>query len=315
MTFSNYERNMHRTLWSWSDQHHKSKLDGGKRVGRPPVLARGFESKNILVPPNRSKANDIRTAIPCNQRHRWFRSLKSSQALAHSVFGAVRAFDLLDLLKNVSAECGRPAFFKDQRGWTLDFEHKVDYLGEPTPTSIDVLLSGPNGRVAVECKFMERDFGRCSRPRLHPGHAAYSKRYCDGNYQIQRQRRNRCALTEIGVRYWDHLPHLFNWPADRDHEPCPFDAVYQLARNALAAALTPAGKLDKTGGHVLVVYDDRNPAFQAGGEAARQWDLAVAACCVSGLLRRLSWQRLLAAIACAPQLNYLVNDARGKYGL
>ena len=159
---------------------------------------------------------------------------------------------------------------------------------------------------------MEHDFGTCSRTdrNRYPD----PNKHCDGSYRVQGGRVNRCALTEIGVRYWDHLPALFNWPADRDHDPCPFRCVYQLARNALAASLTPAGKLDCRG-HVLVVYDARNPKFQAGGEAEKQWALAVAACRVPGLLRRLSWQRLLAAIAPASELAYLADGLREKYGL
>ena len=142
-TYADYEKTMLRSLWTWADRHHGGELDGGKRQGRPPVLASKFALKGVLVPPNGTTANDIRTAIPVSQRHRWFRSLKSSQALTQSVFGAIRVFDRLDLLQNVSAECGRPAFFEDHRGTTLDFEHEVHCLGEPRPTSIDVLLRGP----------------------------------------------------------------------------------------------------------------------------------------------------------------------------
>ncbi len=231
------------------------------------------------------------------------------------MFGAVRAFDRIDLLQNVPADCGRPAFFENHRGRTLDFEHEVRCLGEPRLTSIDVLLSGPEKRVAIECKFTEREFGKCSRPRLCPDDTTYSEQHCDGNYQVQRQRRERCALTEIGVRYWEHLPYLFDWPADRDHEPCPFGGVYQLARNALAAALTPDGELDPTGGHALVVYDACNPEFQGDGKAERQWGSVIAACRVPGLVRRLSWQHLLAAIARAPELEYLVDAVGRKYHL
>lgn len=207
-SYANYEKAVLQTLWTWANQHHRGELDGGKRQARPPVLADRFALKNILVPQNRSKADDIHAVIPRNQRHRWFRSLRSSQALAQSVFGAVRAFDRLDLLQGVSAECGRPAFFDDHQGWTLDFEHEIRCLKEPRPTSIDVLLSGPNGRVASECKFTEQEFGTCSRPRLRPKDTNYSEQHCNGNYQVQRQRRGRCSLTEIGVRYWDYLPAL-----------------------------------------------------------------------------------------------------------
>ena len=187
-SYADYEKTMLRSLWTWADRHHRGELDGGKRQGHPPVLADRFALKSVLVPPNGTTANDIRTAIPGKQ-HRWFRSLKSSQALTQSVFGAIRAFDRLDLLKNVSAECGRPAFFEDHRGSMLEFEHEVRSLGEPRPTSIDVLLSGREKRVAIECKLTEREFGSCSRPRLRPNDTTYSEQYCDGSYRVQRGRR------------------------------------------------------------------------------------------------------------------------------
>ena len=313
MTYDDYEEYLRQTLWAWADQHHQGELDGGKWEGRPPVLARKFREKNVLVPSNNeSKACDIRNAIPRNQRHRWFGSLKSSQALAQSVFGALHAFDRLDLLEDVRAECGRPAFFKDHRSWTLDFEYEVRCLGEKqSPTSVDVLLSTPQKSVAIECKFTEQGFGTCSRPRL----PCSDEQHCDGNYRVQGGRHHRCALTEIGRRYWEHLPHLFDWSADLDHVPCPFKDVYQLARNALVAALTPDGKPNRTVGHALVVYDARNPEFQVEGEAERQWNQAVVACRMPGLLRRLSWQHLMTAIAYAPELKYLVNGVKGKYDI
>jgi len=117
------------------------------------------------------------------------------------------------------------------------------------------------------------------------------------------------------IRYWEHLPRLFAWPSDRDHDPCPFGTVYQLAQNALAATVMPSGEIDPAQGHALVVYDARNPAFDAGGGAVRQWEAAVGACLVPGLLRRVSWQRLLAAITPAQELTWLVDGLREKYGI
>ena len=302
-----------RKLWAYADRYHCGELDGGKRQQRPPVFASRFASNNILVPPDGTKADDIRAAIPTRQRHKWFRSMKSSQALTQSIFAAIREFDRLDLLKDLAAECGRPAFFDYQEDWALKFEYEVRGLKEPRPTNVDVLLSSPSQRVAIECKFLEDGFGTCSRTdrRKYPD----PKKHCDGNYRFQNGRSHRCALAEIGIRYWEHLPHLFNWPSDRDHEPCPFQATYQLARNSLAATITKKGALRTTGGHVLVMYDARSPAFQGGGKADEQWESVVRACLHEGLFRRLSWQRLLAPLAAAPELAYLIDGLREKYCL
>ncbi len=187
-------------------------------------------------------------------------------------------------------------------------------LREPRPTSIDVLLAGPHRRVAIECKFTEPDFGTFSRPRLRPTDKSYAAQHCDRSYRSQAGRSARCALTGIGVQYWDHLPKLFAWSADRDHVPCPFGEVYQLARNALAAVVTSDGEVDPARGHALLVYDARNPAFGVGGKADRQWEDATAACLVPGLMRRLSWQRLLGFVSDAPELGWLIDGVRTKYG-
>ena len=97
----------------------------------------------------------------------------------------------------------------------------------------------------------------------------------------------RCTLTFIGVRNWEQLPRLFAWPSDRDHVPCPFAAVYLLARNPLTATVVPSGEVDS----------------------------AVGACLLPGLLRRVSRQRLAGFITQAPELTWLVDGLRENYGI
>ncbi len=53
----------------------------------------------------------------------------------------------------------------------------------------------------------------------------------------------------------------------------------------------------------------------AGGETDIQWEVALAACLLPGLMRRLSWQRLLTSITATPDLVWLVNALREKYVL
>ncbi|MYD93238.1 MAG: hypothetical protein F4Y02_06005 [Chloroflexi bacterium] len=312
--YAGYENAVLGNLWDWAHRHHASELDGKGQTRRPPVLRPEFAAKSVLIPSDTAKAAAVVSTVPDGERHRWFRSFKSSQALAQSVFGAVVAFGRLDVLDGILADCGRPAFLEDTRSTSLVLEHNVRNLGEPRPTSVDVFLKARSRRVAVECKFMEREFGTCSRTRLRPGDSTYAEQHCDGNYRIQRGRRTRCALTEIGVRYWTHLPDLFDWAADRDLRPCPLSTTYQLARNALAATVTDDG-CDRGSGHVLIVYDARNPEFAGGGVAQRQYEAALAACRVPGLFRRLSWQRLVRALTGAPEFTYLVAGLEEKYGV
>ena len=309
--YKDYESAVIRHLWDWADNNHRDRLDGGKRNGRSPVLETHHAADNILTPPDELTAKKIRHAIDKQHRHKWFRSLKSSQALSQSVFGALDVLDRFDLLQDMKAECGRPAFFNDCAEFTQKLEFEVSWLHEPRPTSVDVMFTGPQSRIAVECKFTEQKFGNCSRPCRE----VTEKEYCDGSYTIQKNRVSHCTLTEIGARYWDYLPKLFGWPADREHKPCPFADTYQLARNALAAKVNPEGGIDIENGHVLVLYDARNPEFHHCGKAEIQWQKAVSACLVPGLFRRLSWQRLASGLARAPELSHLVCGLRMKYGI
>ncbi len=305
-----YEKALCDQLWAWAKRHHKTHLDGVVRPNRPPVLAEPYAQDNILVPPDDGRrARQIRQAIDSRHRHKWFASLKSSQALSQSVFAALVAYNRLHLLSGLVSECGRPAYFTDCSHVRLLHEYEVNWLGEPRPTSLDVLLKGPHGRIAVECKFTETAFGTCSRPRLEPQKSGY----CDGSYTVQNRRKSRCALSERGIKYWEFLPALFDWPVGRDHRPCPFKDSYQIARNALAVRSTPSGLTDT--GHVLVVYDARNPSFWPGGQADQQWQHALKACLQPGLLRRLSWQALISVLSHAPELGWLQKDLKAKYGL
>jgi hypothetical protein len=89
-------------------------------------------------------------------------------------------------------------------------EYKIDSLGEPEPTSLDALITGKHP-VAIECKLTESDVGCCSRPNLKESVSNFEKDFCDGTYKVQKGRTSRCSLTEIGVKYWSHVPHVFKW--------------------------------------------------------------------------------------------------------
>ena len=163
---------------------------------RPPVFLAGNATCNLLLPPDTDLASSVVTMVPVSARHRWFRSMKSSQALTQSVFGALAATGQLAALGALTAECGRSAFTETPNQLDMTLEQDVNWLGEPRPTSIDVCFESPQYRIAVECKLSESVFGTCSRPRLPRDNPSS----CDGTYTVQHGRRTRCALTEIGVR-------------------------------------------------------------------------------------------------------------------
>ena len=96
---------------------------------------------------------------------------------------------------------------------------------------------------------------------MRPPDSAFSREHCDGTFTVQRDRKERCALSELGIRYWEFVPDIFEWSGSEDHRPCALRATYQLVRNILAACMRDDGVLDMDSGHALVVYDERNPAF------------------------------------------------------
>jgi hypothetical protein len=108
------------------------------------VLAKGWAGENVVVPPGAGPeaARRIRSAIPPFKRHSYFASLRSSQALAQTIFGSLAELGRVDALAGVRADCGRPAFFESSNGWSLRLEHEVAHLGERASrrTSADVFL-------------------------------------------------------------------------------------------------------------------------------------------------------------------------------
>lgn len=316
-----YLQEQARRFWSYrraafagDDYLFEPGAEGGVR---PPVFRPEHAARNLIVPPRADDvAASIVSAIPPAARHRHFASMRSSQALAQSVFGALSALGRLDVLAGIEAEDGYPAFFAAADGFAMAFEQTVATLGElpGRETSVDVMLSGP-ARVAVEVKLAENGFGRCSRPDIKPEAANFTRDHCDGSYTRQRERATRCSLSERGIGYWRHVPQLFDWPAEVDHSPCPLDLTYQLARNVMAACVRADGAIETQRAHALLVYDAQNPAFRPGGVADAQWWVAVRALCHPRLLRRVSWQRVAARLAEVGGLHWQVRALEEKYSI
>jgi hypothetical protein len=193
----------------------------------------------------------------------------------------------------------------------MTFEKQVTWLAEPRSTSVDVWLESGSDRIAIECKLTETDFGRCSRPTLERTDSSY----CDGSYRQQLARSHRCALSEVGIEYWRHIPALLGWSAEEEHLPCPFDATYQIVRNILAAVVRSDGRVDTGHGHALVVYDARNPAFAQDGAARDAIDRTTASLQSPGSLRAVSWQAIIARMSSEPDLVWLTDALADKYRL
>jgi hypothetical protein len=284
---------------------------------RPPVFLKQKADFNVICTSGISevKRKELLAEIPVGERHRWFRSMTSSQALAQSVFGNLKIYDHLEILNELTDEKGEPLFMNVNFGArNISMEHHVDFLREPRSTSIDLFVAGDH-QVAIECKLSESEVGSCSRPRLTKRDSNFGNDYCDGTFTYQRDRRERCTLTNIGVLYWDFIPSIFHWKNDTDHNPCPLRFNYQLVRNILAACISPHGELSTKRGHVVLVYDDRNPSFQKGGKGFVSFEATKRALKYPKLLRKCSWQRIIKLLRKEPDLDWLTQELNLKYGL
>lgn len=300
-------------LWSYRDAEFGT--EGAlfdtrlSRPPNPPVFTREAAHRNVIVPDDPALAARVLELVPREKRHKWFRSMKSSQALALSVFGSLKVLNRAECLSTVAADDDAiPAFGPGPiRSADLELEHDVSSLNEVRSTSVDVLVSGATF-VCVECKLSEQEVGSCSRPRLKKGHPEY----CDGSFARQGARSHRCALAERGMSYWDHIPEVLRWEVNLDQSPCPLAKPYQLVRNVLAASVDQ-GKVKVGRGHALLVYDARNPAFQLSAEG--QFEALRVQLRDRTILRRCSWQAVLTALERHDDLRWLVRAVENKYGL
>ena len=81
-------------------------------------------------------------------------------------------------------------------------------------------------RVAAECTYTEREFGRCSRPTVRPGRTVHDDRdHGDGSDTRPRGRRTNGSLTEPPVRDWPYWREWFDGSADRHMNPGPLDGT------------------------------------------------------------------------------------------
>ena len=150
---------------------------------------------------------------------------------------------------------------------------------------------------------------------MKPSDHAYEAEFCDGTFTKQRGRRERCALSEIGVLYWEYVPELFKWGTTADLSPCPLYKNYQLVRNVLAACVRSDGTVSAANGHAVLIYDERNPAFQNGGHGFVAFQDTRAALKDPSRLRKCSWQRIIKHLRSKMILPWLTDQLELKYGM
>jgi len=319
--YSAYRKNMVKRFWKYQDERFSDWKKYFERPfnsdGRPPVFHKKAADCNVIFNPDSSSRERelLLNEIPIKARHRWFRSMSSSQAVAQSILGNLKVYDRLHYLCELSDDAGFP-LMGDASPSKENFhmEYTVNYLNEPHPTNLDGFISG-DYQVASECKLLESEIGTCSRPKLGKKDTNYERDYCNGTYTYQNGRQTRCSLTDIDVLYWKYIPDLFKWNNDVDHVPCPLRKNYQLVRNILASCMRPAGSVLPKKGHVVLIYDKRNPAFQKGGVGYTAFENTKEALHEPQLLRKCSWQRIVNHLRNKNDFSWLVDQLEIKYGL
>ena len=78
--------------------------------GRPPVFVVQQAWHNVIPKPSATQEEISRllNLLPSWKRHKWFRSMNSSQALAQSVLGNLAVYDKLDCLAELNDDEGEP---------------------------------------------------------------------------------------------------------------------------------------------------------------------------------------------------------------
>ncbi len=310
-----YRQELIARFWGYANHafaHHPDYLEESSSDTRPPVFLRDEAWRNVLLRPDASSEarEAVLSYIPKKARQRWFRSMSSSQALALSVFGNLKYYRKTGLLDGLRCERGLPLFNgRDLTPESFVLEYEVGHLREPRPTSIDVFLAS-TPPLAIECKLTEPEIGACSRPRL----AETDSQYCDGNYSVQNGRLERCPLTERGILYWRYAPGVFYLDPMRDYSPCPLKLGYQIVRNILATVGSERDGLEPASSRALLLYDARNPAFQPGGLAHKAFDEVSGLLKNRDILRKCSWQALVAHLRTDQDVNWLTEALGRKYG-
>lgn len=356
--YKTYHDQLMRRFWTYRERHFsgRDELFDPEHTGRratpeasssaPPVFLSGkgidpaIGDNSLLLPAGADDAYAATVVGDRSGRHYRFASMSSSQALARSVFGNIRAAGRLDVLTEVRDEQGRRVFCSPSGVVPTRCKIEVgvgsELLGEPVPTSLDVRFTTAQGAqpytIAVECKLTEQEVGKCSM-----GKGRKRAPICSGDYLAASPGQPRCVLTreDCGAPYWDAVPALFGWSAECDHKPCPLRDPFQLVRNVLASCMqsgqpqggSPQRTACASAGHAVLVFDASNPEFQSVvavrglTRPGKGWAAFEAVSAALGdkdhLLRRCSWQQICAAIVADgdPALLWLVDALQEKYGL
>src|SRR5688572_12247029 len=95
--FRSYSDILTQHLWSYRSAAFRNQDavfdEQFSRLPNPPVFKKEAAHQNVIVPTDPELPATILRLVPPEKRHKWFRSMKSSQALALSVFGNLKVLN------------------------------------------------------------------------------------------------------------------------------------------------------------------------------------------------------------------------------
>ena len=129
---TNFRTDLNQRYWQYQHTHfldvqrffeHPQGL-----YGRPPVFLPSESWRNVIINPNANQLeiDELLALVPIGERHKWFRSMNSSQALAQSIFGNLKIYDSMHYLSELKDDDGLDLFGKAELSSdNLTLEHRV----------------------------------------------------------------------------------------------------------------------------------------------------------------------------------------------
>ena len=113
-----YKADLNQRFWEYQKSQFPSWQDFFERPyaqdERPPVYLASESWRNVVINPTASQEEIDRllVLVPEGEKHRWFRSMNSSQALAQSILGNLAIHDSLHYLSEIKDDEGQYLFGK-----------------------------------------------------------------------------------------------------------------------------------------------------------------------------------------------------------
>lgn len=246
--------------------------------------------------------------IPAHNRHMWFRSMLSSQALAVSVIGTIVQRTGPSLLSELRCDDSLPLVPDKHDFQLVGFEYAPTWLElGKRKSQIDAFIESPGWRLAIECKFTEPDIGHCQMSKDGEPQSAYKD--LSGYDFCHRVKFN-------GATYWCHWPEISSEPIPGVcNDECPLHRTYQIARNVMCASVNPDTRYFDGLGVALLLYDERNPGFQSAGEGYQSCITLRSTLKDPSMLRAATWQSLVGLLRVVGGYEDLLEFLDTKYGI